>query len=154
MSTKDNNKNLVEFLITLNDNIVVRREFKMDNYNPTVKNSVEWYDYMYELKDWVERFMISLSIDYMSENADKVMANPEILRSKNQNQEEHFNILVKVDDELIGHRVIDSKIFPADVRYGLNIKKYLSDIRFDMVKLLSTKRSLTREYLGYNLLVY
>jgi len=151
MSNKDGNKNLVEFLITLNDNIVVRREFKMDNYNRNVKNSVEWYEYMYDLKDWVERFMISLSIDYMSENADRIMSNPEILKSKAQNNNEMFNILIKVDDELIGHRTIDSKLFPPEVRYGLNIKKYLSDIRFDLVKLLSSKKSLTREYLGYDL---
>jgi hypothetical protein len=49
MREQDSTK--MEFLLTLNDNIVVQRFFNVRGFNPKAKNSVELYDFILGLKD-------------------------------------------------------------------------------------------------------
>lgn len=152
MSNAKSVKSIVEFLITLNDNIVVRREFEIDNYNHLVRKSVEWYDYILDLRDWLEDFLVWKSSEYMSVNSDEIIINHDFLKNQQNNSEEFFNIMIKVDGEIIGHRKIDAKLFPPNVRYTLDVRPFISDIRSKLVKLLSVKKKLTHEYLGYDLI--
>ena len=39
----------IEFLLTLNDNIIVQRFFNVRGYNPIAKNSVDLYEYIKSL---------------------------------------------------------------------------------------------------------
>jgi hypothetical protein len=58
----------MEFLITLNDNIVIQRYFNVRGYNPTAKNSL---DMSYYLKDFVSAFEYEQkmrSVVYLLEN--------------------------------------------------------------------------------------
>ena len=50
---KENDVIKMEFLITLNDNIVIQRYFNVRGYNPTAKSSLDVSMY---LKDFVEVF--------------------------------------------------------------------------------------------------
>ena len=43
----------MEFLITLNNNIVIQRYFNVRDYNPQARSSMELYQY---LKEFVEGF--------------------------------------------------------------------------------------------------
>lgn len=153
MSRSKSMKTMVEFCVTLNENIIVRREFEIDNYNPLVRKSVEWLDHTMELRDWLERYMILRSSEYMSVNADDIIINSDFLKNQQSNNEETFNVLIKVDGETISHRLINAKLFPPAIRYDLDIRPYIPDIRNRMVKLLSTKKGLTHEYMDYSLLV-
>ena len=48
---KEQDSTKMEFLLTLNDNIVVQRFFNVRGYNPKAKNSVELYEYIKGLKE-------------------------------------------------------------------------------------------------------
>ena len=48
---KEQDSTKMEFLLTLNDNIVVQRHFNVRGYNPTAKNSVEFYDLINDIKE-------------------------------------------------------------------------------------------------------
>ena len=43
---KEQDSTKMEFLLTLNDNIVVQRFFNVRGYNPKAKNSVDLYDFI------------------------------------------------------------------------------------------------------------
>ena len=43
---KEQDSTKIEFLLTLNDNIVVQRFFNVRGYNPKAKNSVDLYDFI------------------------------------------------------------------------------------------------------------
>lgn len=153
VKNSDGSRTLVEFSITLNDNIVIRREFEMDKYNPLVRKSLEWYDHVSDIRNWLENFLILKSSEFMSVYSDEIIMNSDFMRNQSNSNEENFNVFIKVDGEVIAHRVIDAKIFPPSVRYTLDIRPFMSDIRSQLVKLLSSRRGLTHNYLGYNLVV-
>jgi hypothetical protein len=153
VKNSDNPRKLVEFSITLNDNIVIRREFEMDKYNPLVVKSLDWYDHVSDIRNWLENFLILKSSDFMSVYADEIILNSDFLKNQNNTNDETFNIFIKVDGEVIAHRTIDAKLFPPSVRYTLDIRPFMSDIRSQLVKLLSSRRGLTHNYLGYDLVV-
>ena len=48
---KEQESTKMEFLLTLNDNIVVQRFFNVRGYNPKAKNSLELYYYIRQFKD-------------------------------------------------------------------------------------------------------
>ena len=48
---KEQESTKMEFLLTLNDNIVVQRFFNVRGYNPMAKNSLELYDYIRQFKE-------------------------------------------------------------------------------------------------------
>jgi len=47
----------MEFVIKLNDNIVVQRFFNVKGYNETAKYSLELHDYMKDIADYMERYL-------------------------------------------------------------------------------------------------
>ena len=62
----------MEFLITLNDNIVIQRYFNVRGYNPTAKNSL---DMSYYLKDFVSAFEYEQkmrTVVYLLENQEQI----------------------------------------------------------------------------------
>jgi hypothetical protein len=48
---KEQESTKMEFLMTLNDNIVVQRFFNVRGFNPEAKNSLELYHFMRYLKE-------------------------------------------------------------------------------------------------------
>ena len=51
---KEQDSTKIEFLLTLNDNIVVQRFFNVRGYNPKEKNSVDLYDFISQFKRELE----------------------------------------------------------------------------------------------------
>ena len=65
----------MEFLITLNNNIVIQRYFNVRDYNPQARSSMELYQY---LKNFVEGFEYGQkmrSVVYLLENKDEIFEN-------------------------------------------------------------------------------
>jgi hypothetical protein len=69
MITKDQETTKLEFLMMVNDNIIVQRFFNVRNYNSDAKNSLELYEYLYELKESLEYELKMKSTIYLLENS-------------------------------------------------------------------------------------
>ena len=54
---KEMDSTKMEFLLTLNDNIVVQRFFNVRNYNPKAKNSLELYEFMKSLSEELHYYL-------------------------------------------------------------------------------------------------
>ena len=62
---RDQDSTKMEFLLTLNDNIVVQRFFNVRGYNPKAKNSLELYYFIRQFKDEIEYYLKMKTVVYI-----------------------------------------------------------------------------------------
>ena len=139
----------MEFLITLNNNIVIQRYFNVRGYNSTARASLELYEYFKELVDRFEYEQKMRSVVYMMDNQFEITEDPSVLETSNTDGPEVFNIILKVGNKTICHRVIDAKLYPPKVRYTLDIRPDIKNILRELTDILSDK-NLSYQYLNYS----
>jgi hypothetical protein len=140
----------MEFLLTLNDNIVVQRFFNVRGYNPEAKNSVEFYEFIRGLKDELEYYLKMKTVIYMMDNKESIIHDPKIMETSQTEGTEYFNIFVKVGEQTICQRIFDGKKFPPKVRYTVDVRPFLKDVLRDLTDIFSTEE-LTYDYLEFDL---
>jgi len=113
---KEQDSTKMEFLLTLNDNIVVQRFFNVRGYNPRAKNSMELYEFVSHIKDELQYHLKMKTVVYMMDNRDSITNDPSVMNTSYTEGPEVFNIYVKVGDTTICHRIFDGKFFPPKVR--------------------------------------
>jgi hypothetical protein len=121
----------MEFLLTLNDNIVVQRFYNVRNFNPQARHS---YDLPY----------------YMMDNQEAIYLDPEILNTSNTDDPENFNMYVKLADDVIFHRIFDGKLYPPKVRYTVDVRPSLKNILKGLTDIFSAE-NLCYDYMDYDL---
>jgi hypothetical protein len=140
----------MEFLLTLNDNIVVQRYYNVRNYNPKARGSVELYNLLRDIDQTLSDDLKMKTVMYMMDNQESIIEDPEVLNTSNTDDAEWFNMYVKVGDEVILHRVIDAKLFPPKVRYTVDVRPHLKEILKGLTEIFGSE-NLTSDYLGYQL---
>ena len=140
----------LEFLMTLNNNFVVQRYFNVKGYNPKARGSVELYTIIREVAESIQQDLKEKASSYMAEYADQISINPDILDTSNTNDDEYFNIYVKIGNETICHRVWDAKLYPPKTRYTVDVRPHLKKLLRDLTDIFSSE-DLTYEYLNYKL---
>jgi hypothetical protein len=146
---EQNDVTKVEFLITLNNNFVVQRFFNVKGYNERSKGSVELYEYVKYLSETLQKKLRNKCMVYMLDNTYQIQEDPSILETSNTDGPEVFNIILKIGNETICHRVIDAKVYPPKVRYTLDIRPDIKNILRELTDILSDK-NLSYDYLNYS----
>jgi hypothetical protein len=149
---KDQESVKLEFLMMVNDNIIVQRFFNVREFNSEAKNSVELYDLIYNLKDDVQKQLSLKTVTYMMDNMYEIMNNPAILETSYIDGPEYFNIYIKQNDVTICHRQVDAKIYPPKVRYTVDVRPHLKNLLMNLTDIFSSK-NLTYDYLNVALSV-
>ena len=140
----------LEFLLTLNENIVVQRFFNVKGYNPRAKNSLELYEYVKSIKDELQYYLKMKTVTYMMDNKEAISHDPKIMETSFTEGPEIFNIYIKIGDTTICHRIFDGKIYPPKVRYTVDVRPYLKEMLKDLTDIFSNNK-LTHKYLGLEL---
>lgn len=140
----------VEFLITLNDNFVVQRFFNVKNFNKDAKNSDDLQDYIKQLSNILQTKLRNKSVVYMLENRYQIEEDPNVLETSNTDGPEIFNIILKLGNETICHRIVDAKLYPPKVRYTLDTRPILKSVLKSLTDILSEKK-INTNYLEYSL---
>ena len=141
----------MEFLITLNDNIVIQRYFNVRGYNPMAKSSLNM---SYYLKDFVAQFEYDQkmrSVVYLLENQEQIMEDQNVLDTSNTSGPEIFNFYIKVGEQTICHRILNAKIFPPKIRYTVDIRQQVKSVLKDLTDIFSDENFVT-SYMNYNLI--
>jgi len=146
---EQNDVTKLEFLMMVNDNIIVQRFFNVRNYLGETKNSIEFKEFMDDLIDGINYRLKMKSVTYLLENQFEITNNPSILETSNVDGPEYFSIFIKQNDKLLCHRKFDAKIFPPKIRYTVDIRQQIKSVLGDLTSLFSDK-NLTYEYLGYS----
>jgi hypothetical protein len=140
MITKDQETTKLEFLMMVNDNIIVQRFFNVRDYNSKAKNSNEFYDYLYTLKETLEYDLKMKSITYLLDNSYEIKQNPAMLETSNTDGPENFNIFIKDGDMTICHRQFDAKPYPPKVRYTVDLRPKLKAIMAELTDIFSGQK--------------
>ena len=146
---EQNDVTKVEFLITLNNNFVVQRFFNVKGYHEKAESSVELYEYIKYLSESLQTKLRNKCMVYMLDNTYQIQEDPSILETSNTDGPEVFNIILKVGNKTICHRVIDAKLYPPKVRYTLDIRPDIKNILRELTDILSDK-NLSYQYLNYS----
>ena len=139
----------LEFLMMVNDNIIVQRYFNVRDYNPDARNSVDFKDYMDDLIENLNYQLKMKAVSYLLENQYDVTNNPNLLNTSYVDGPEYFNIYLKQGDKLLCHRRFDAKIYPPKIRYTVDIRQTIKGILSELTSLFSA-RDLSFDYLGLN----
>ena len=149
---KDQDSVKLEFLMMVNDNIIVQRFFNVREFNDKAKNSLELYELIQTLKDDVQSQLSLKTVTYMTDNMYEIINNPAILETSYIDGPEYFNIFIKQNDVTICHRQIDAKVYPPKVRYTVDVRPHLKNLLMNLTDIFSSK-NLTYNYLDVNLSV-
>jgi hypothetical protein len=142
---KEQDSTKMEFLLTLNDNIVVQRFFNVRGYNPQAKNSIEFYEFIKSLKEELEYYLKMKTVVYMLDNKEAIIHDPKIMETSFTEGPEMFNIYVKVGDTTLCHRIFDGKKFPPKVRYTVDVRPFLKEVLRELTDIFS-KTKLNYKY--------
>jgi hypothetical protein len=147
---KEQDSTKMEFLLTLNDNIVVQRFFNVKGYNPIAKNSIEFYEFIKSLKDELEYHLKMKTVVYMLDNKESIIVDPKIMETSQTDGPENFYIYVKVGDTTICQRTFDGKKFPPKVRYTVDVRPFLKEVLRELTDIFSTNK-LSYQYCEFDL---
>lgn len=140
----------MEFLLTLNENIVVQRYYNVRGYNPEAKNSLEFYEFIKSVKESLQYYLKMKTVVYMMDNKESIIHDPKIMETSQTEGPEVFNIYVKLGEQTLCHRIFDGKKFPPKVRYTVDVRPFLKDILKELTDIFSNQ-DLTYKYLEFDL---
>jgi hypothetical protein len=132
---KEMDSTKMEFLLTLNDNIVVQRFFNVRGFNPKAKNSVDLYEYIKALKEELQYYLKMKTVVYMMDNRDAISHDPKIMDTSFTDGPEIFNLFVRVGEQTI-------------VRYTVDVRPFLKDVLRDLTDIFSNNK-LSYQYLDF-----
>ena len=147
---KEQDSTKLEFLMMVNDNIIVQRFFNVRDFNPSAKFSADLIEYLNEFKGMFMNQLKMKTIDYMLENSYEIQSNPAVLDTSYTDGPEHFNIFIRQGDMTICHHQIDAKVFPPKIRYTVDIRPHIKSLLSTLTDIFSSK-NLTYEYAGITL---
>jgi hypothetical protein len=149
---KDQESVKLEFLMMVNDNIIVQRFFNVREFNNEAKNSLELYDLLREFKDDIQTQLSLKTVTYMTDNLYEIINNPAILDTSYIDGPEYFNIFIKQNDVTICHRQVDAKVYPPKIRYTVDVRPHLKNLLMNLTDIFSSK-NLTKKYMEVKLSV-
>ena len=144
---KDQETTKMEFLMMVNDNIIVQRFFNVRDFNSKAKNSYELYEFIKDFKETLEREFKMKSVTYLLDNNYEIMNNPEMLNTSFIDGPEFFNIFIKQNDVTICHRQFDAKVYPPKIRYTVDIRPHIKNLLYGLTDIFSSE-NLTFEFAG------
>jgi hypothetical protein len=147
---KEQESTKMEFLLTLNDNIVVQRFFNVRGYVHKAKNSLELHDFVKALSDELHYYLKMKTVIYMMDNQEAINHDPSIMETSFTEGPENFNIYIKVGDTVLNHRQFDGKLYPPKVRYTVDVRPFLKEVLRELTDIFSD-RKLTYKYLELDL---
>ena len=143
---KEQDVTKMEFLMTVNNNIIVQRFFNVRDFNPEAKSSLEFYEFLERFKTQLCEELKMKSVVYLLDNENEIFENPEVLNTSYTDGPETFNIYIKINDTTICHRVFDAKLYPPKIRYTVDIRPHIKSLLSGLTEIFSSK-NLNFEYM-------
>jgi len=139
----------VEFLLTLEGNIIIQRFFNVKDFNFDALNSIDLNDVVSEICYEISSDLKTKTIDYLLENRNFYYDIDDVENETNL-QEEHFLLEIKVENRIFISRIFPAHIYHPKVRYTVDIRPKVRNILARLTGVLSSD-NLELDYLGYNL---
>jgi len=139
----------VEFLLTLEGNIIIQRFFNVKEFNFEAMSSSDLYEIVTEICYEISSDLKTKTIDYLLENQN-YFYDLENVENEIKLEEEHFLLEIKIENRIFISRIFPAHIYHPKVRYTVDIRPKIRNILARLTDVLSSD-DLELEYLGYNL---
>tara|TARA_R110002051_G_scaffold320215_1_gene405259 strand:+ start:3418 stop:3867 length:450 start_codon:yes stop_codon:yes gene_type:complete len=137
----------LEFLLSLEDHIICQRFFNVRGYNPNNIRSLDLYEIIEDIQIDVQHSLKLKAIDYLLDNYNRYTHTVNLSdQDRNPQIKENFNIYLKINNELITHRIFPAWIYPAKIRYTVDIRPFVPSFLRELSDVLSAKK-VRRKYL-------
>ena len=136
-----------EFVLKLENNIVIQRFFNVNYYNQQSKNSFELYECVTDICEKIQRDLKKKTLDVMSVNDEFVSPEQRKLEIENY-KEENFILEIKQGDKLFISRLFPAHVYHPKVRYAVDIRPKVREILGDLSDVLS-QTELDKTYIDY-----
>lgn len=146
MKENESNSTKFEFVLKLNDNIVVQRYFNVKGFNKKTLKSVELTEEVGTVVNELTEMLKIKTCDYMSNNYSQFL-NEKVEDTEDSN---YFTLAIRKDDRDVVVRYFEGSYYPPKVRYTVDIRPSLRRILKNFTDILSEKNP-TTNYLNYNL---
>jgi hypothetical protein len=147
MNIQEQNK--FEFLLTLDNNIICQRFFNVRDYNPQSRRSLDLHYLVKEICEEIGQDLKIKSSNYLVENQNYVL-NSANVEEQSSNEEQHFLLQIKQNDDVFIERIFLASVFHPKVRYSVDIRPKLRRILADLTETMS-RDELETTYLQYEL---
>jgi hypothetical protein len=138
-----------EFLFKINENIIVQRFFTVGNYNPESIYSLELKDAVDDCIGIIQDELKNRTLDFMDEFKYYFADDPNFDRNDSPDK---YLFQVRVNGKIVIERYWDATIYPAKIRYDVNIKRHIARIISIIQSILSMpSRKLTTKFQHYSL---
>lgn len=141
-----------EFVLYINNNIVVQRFFTVKDFNQESLRSVEAKHCVDACVDIIEDDLKSKTFDYLykSYNPWKEQLSEEIISENIYDEEDVFDFEIKTDDKLIVKKRFTGNVYPQRVRYSVDIRKMIPSLIKEIQETFSGE-NFSVEYCGTTL---
>jgi len=137
----------VEFLLTLEGNIIIQRFFNVKDFNPIAMNSIDLYETVKEICDEISYDLKMKTIDYLLENQNYYY-DFENVENETEIAEENFLLEVKLDNHVFISRIFPAHVYHPKVRYTVDIRPKVRGILAMLTDVLSSSELETAD-MGY-----
>jgi len=146
-----NNQELtkLEFLLTLEGNIICQRYFNVRDFNPQATRSMDLHEYVKSICRKISDDLRIKSSNYLCENKEYILG-LENVEDTTAAENEHFLLQIKQNDHVFIQRIFPAYVFHPKVRYTVDIRPMLKNFLSDLTTIMSMDE-LETTYLGYKL---
>ena len=141
-----------EFILYINKNIICQRYFNVKRFNKKSINSIEMCYCVTDVVDLINVDLKKKSKDYLwrSYNPYKTQTQEEIVREDIFENEDIFDLEIKVDDRVVATRQFTGNLYQQRIRYSVDIRKMIPKIISIITETLSNE-NINVEYSSINL---
>ncbi len=137
----------LEFLLSLEDHIVCQRFFNVKGFKPSNLRSLDLYELIEEIQSDVQQSLKMKAMDYLMDNYNGYTHTVNLSeQDRNPQVKENFNIYLKMNNEVVMHRIFPAWIYPAKVRYTVDIRPFIPLFLRNLGDVLSAQK-VRRKYL-------
>lgn len=141
-----------EFYLYINGNIVCQRYFKVANFNKKSVRSVDIKEMIDSVTYIIQKDLHNKTRDYLyfyyNEYSEQL---PEEIDRKNiYENEDFFDVELKIDEKTVIKKRFSGNIYPPKVRYSVNIKELIPEI-ISIIHDTLCERNLLTNYAGVEL---
>lgn len=138
-----------EFLLKLEEHIIVQRYFNVKDYNFRALNSVNIYEDVKNICEEIGHDLKVKTLDYLANNQNYFLNSDNNDNQKNDS-DEYFSLELKLNGRVFIQRVFSAKYYHPKVRYSVDIRPYLKEFLMSLTDTLSNQNVET-SYLEYQL---
>lgn len=119
-----------EFYLYINEHIICQRYFQVRKFNNDSLRSYELKEMIDSITAFIEEDFKSKTVDYLYSyyNEYAIQLEEEIDRKDIYENEDFFDVEVRVEGKIVAKRRFSGNVYPPKVRYSVNIKELIPEI--------------------------